>query len=769
MIRRRSVVSAALAMAITALALAPAAAADPQPGSVTLPDGRVLPPLPAELLEPSVHAAMLHEHEAVPLGFAPDGASSSVAQDAPKGAVNGGPDQLVAAGGSAAGPAGPLPNGLRKEVLGFLPYWMLDAESLSSMRYDLTSTIAYFSIGAAADGSLQRTGSGWSGWNSGALSQVINLAHARGVRVVPTITLMSWSDYTALTTLLSSATYRSQLIGEIAGIIAARQADGVNIDFEPVPTSLRSAFTDFIRELKAGLMAAGVGSYLTVDTMAGAATWATGYDLAGLTAPGAADAVMVMAYDFSWSGSGRAGGVAPLSSPYMLDASEAVADHLAMVDGSKIIWGIPYYGRTWPTLSDAVNSPTCRATSPPTCPDSQITAPGASAAYYYTGALNHVAQFGRRWDDVGGVPWYAWYDSPNTTWRQGYYDDTQSLGLKYDLVIGNDLAGIGIWTLLMDQGRDELWHVIDDRFRRADARLAGADRYATAAAISSNFFAVGPPVAFIATGANFPDALSASPAAALGRGPVLLTQPGSLPQATIDELLRLRPGSIIVVGGVGVVSDQVVGQLASYTSGPVSRLAGADRYATAAAISRAWFGPGGSVAYVATGANFPDALSAGTAAAGAGAPVLLVTRDGVPSATADELARLRPGRIVVVGGAGVVTDIVLARLASFTSGSVSRIAGPDRYATAVAVSAATFGADAPVEVLVATGANFPDAVAGAAAAGVQRAPLLLVSPTGLPTSVAVELQRLSAPNTWLLGSTGAISDSVRDQIRALWY
>ena len=766
--RRRSVASAALAVAITALTLAPASAADPQPGSVSLPDGRVLPPMPDGLLEPSVHATMLDEHQSTPVGFTPDGKNSSVALQGPMGAVNGGPDQLVAAGGSAVGPAGPLPNGLRKEVLGFLPYWMLDADSLASLRYDLTSTIAYFSIGATSNGSLQRTGSGWSGWNSGALSQVITLAHARGVRVVPTITLMSWSDYTALTTLLSSPTYRAQLIGEIAGIIGARQADGVNIDFEPVPTSLRGAFTDFIRELKAGLVAAGVGSYLTVDTMAGAATWATGYDLAGLTAPGAADAVMVMAYDFSWSGSGRAGGVAPLSSPYMLDAGEAVADHLAMVDGSKVIWGIPYYGGTWPTLSDAVNSPTCRATSPPTCPDSQITAPGASVAYYYTGALTHVAQYGRRWDDVGGVPWYAWYDSTNTTWRQGYYDDPQSLDLKYDLVTNNDLAGIGIWTLLMDQGRDDLWHVIDDQFRRADARLAGADRYATAAAISSNFFAPGAPVAFVATGANFPDALSASPAAALARGPVLLTQRDSLPQATIDELVRLGPGTIVVVGGAGVVSDQVVARLAAYAPGGVTRLAGSDRFATAAAISRAYFGPGGSVAYVATGANYPDALSAGTAAAVGGAPVLLVTRDSVPAATAAELNRLRPQRIVVVGGTGVVGDIVLTRLASYTP-SVTRIAGPDRYATAVAVSAATFAADAPVEVLVATGANFPDAVAGAAAAGVQRAPLLLVAPTGLPTSVASELQRLSAPNTWLLGSTGAISDSVRDQIRALWY
>jgi spore germination protein YaaH/putative cell wall-binding protein len=726
--------------------------------------------MPSDLLEPSVHATMLDEHPNAPAELQAEVANPSLVLDESIGTVNGGPELLVAAGGSAVGPAGPLPNGLRKEILGFLPYWMLDAGSLASMRYDLTSTIAYFSIGAGSNGSLLRTGSGWSGWNSTALSQVIGSAHARGVRVVPTITLMSWSgDYSALTALLSSATYRSRLIGEIAGIISARQADGVNVDFEPVPTSLRAAFTDFIRDLKAGLVAAGVGSYLTVDTMAGAATWATGYDLAGLTAAGAADAVMVMAYDFSWSGSARAGGVAPISSSYMLDASEAVADHLTMVDGSKLIWGIPYYGRTWPTQSDGLNSLTCRATSPPTCPDSKITAPGASRAYYYTGALTHVAHYGRRWDNAGGVPWYAWYDTTNTTWQQGYYDDPQSLGLKYDLVTNNDLAGIGIWTLLMDAGRDDLWHVIDDRFRRADARLAGADRYATAAAISSNFFAPGVQVAFVATGANFPDALSAGPAAARSRGPVLLTQRDSLPQATLDELARLRPGAIVVVGGAGVVSDQVVAQLAAYAPGGVTRLAGSDRFATAAAISRAYFGPGGSVAYVATGANYPDALSAGTAAAIGGAPVLLVTRDSLPVATATELSRLRPQRIVVVGGAGVVGDAVLARLASYTPGGVTRIAGPDRYATAVAVSAATFAADAPVEVLVATGANFPDAVAGAAAAGVQHAPLLLVAPTGLPTSVAAELRRLSAPMTWLLGSTGAISDAVRDQIRALWY
>jgi spore germination protein YaaH/putative cell wall-binding protein len=768
-IRRRPAGSMVLALLLTIWAIAPAHGADPQPGSLRLPDGRVLPPMPAELLEPSVQAEMLAGNPDAPGGLQPAELPEPGA-DAAAGPGAGWSLLQLPDGGSASGPGGRLPNGLRKEVLGFLPYWMLDADSLASLRYDLTSTIAYFSIGASSNGTLVRSGGGWTGWSSTALSQVVNLAHARGVRVVPTVTFMSWSgNYTPLATLLNSATYRSRLINEIGGLISSRGADGVNIDFEPVPSSLRGAFTGFIRDLKAGLQAAHVGSYLTVDTMAGAATWATGYDLAGLTAAGAADAVMVMAYDFSWSGSARAGGVAPIDSPYMLDVREAVDDHLAMVDGSKVIWGIPYYGRTWPTQTSALNSPTCRATSPPTCPNSKITAPGASGAYYYTGALAHVAKYGRRWDSVGGVPWYSWYDATNTTWRQGYYDDPQSLTRKYNLVTDAGLAGIGIWTLLMDAGRDDLWHVIDDRFRRADARLAGADRYATAAAISAKLFAAPARVAFVASGADFPDALAASPAAGHFGGPVLMTQRDALPQPTVDELLRLRPRSIVVVGGSGLVSNQVLSKLHAYTDGPVTRLAGADRYGTAATVSRAYFDRGISVAYVATGEAYPDALSAGTAAAVNGAPVLLVKRDGLPAATATELSRLRPKRIVVVGGTGVVTNAVTARLAAYTSGSVSRIAGADRYATAVAVSRATFAADGPDQVFVATGANFPDAVAGAAAAGARHAPLLLVAPHGLPASVGAELRRLSAPMTWLLGSTGSISDTVRDQIRALWY
>jgi len=97
-------------------------------------------------------------------------------------------------------------------------------------------------------------------------------------------------------------------------------------------------------------------------------------------------------------------------------------------------------------------------------------------------------------------------------------------------------------------------------------RVFGADRYATAAALSASTFGTGLPVVFVATGAAFPDALSGGPAARITGGPLLLVAPGSLPGATTAELTRLRPGRIVVLGGPGAVSDGVVEALRVFTA-----------------------------------------------------------------------------------------------------------------------------------------------------------------------------------------------------------
>jgi putative cell wall-binding protein len=294
-------------------------------------------------------------------------------------------------------------------------------------------------------------------------------------------------------------------------------------------------------------------------------------------------------------------------------------------------------------------------------------------------------------------------------------------------------------------------------------RIAGADRYATSAAISRARFGTGVPVAYVATGVNYPDALAGGPAAGIAGGPVLLTDPGNLPQVIRDELARLRPGRIVVLGGTGAVSARVAQQLAGY--GTVQRIQGTDRYATAVAVSRATFSVGVDAAFVATGTSFPDALSAGPAAISARGPVLLTKPGALPNATRDELVRLAPRTIYVLGGTSAVTEGVRQAIAQATGRPVVRLAGVDRYATAVAIAREFF--DRPPSVFLATGANFPDALSAVPAAGRAGAPLLLVQRDRVPPVVASELVRLHPPRCYLSGGTAVIGDSVVSQLRAI--
>jgi len=296
-------------------------------------------------------------------------------------------------------------------------------------------------------------------------------------------------------------------------------------------------------------------------------------------------------------------------------------------------------------------------------------------------------------------------------------------------------------------------------------RIAGADRYATAAALSQSHFAAGAPVAYVATGVNFPDALAGGPAAGVQGGPILLTDPASLPQATRDELARLRPGRIVVLGGTDAVSATVAQQLQAYSAAPVERLEGADRFATAVAVSSSTFAPGVAAAFVATGAAFPDALAAGPVAIRAGGPVLLTHPGSLPAATRDELVRLAPATIYLLGGTSAVSESVRLSIEQATGKPVVRLAGADRYATAVAISSAFF--ELPPSAYLATGANFPDALAAVPVAGRSGAPLLLVQRGAVPSSVASELVRLHPPRTILSGGTAVIDDSVVSQLWAL--
>lgn len=293
-------------------------------------------------------------------------------------------------------------------------------------------------------------------------------------------------------------------------------------------------------------------------------------------------------------------------------------------------------------------------------------------------------------------------------------------------------------------------------------RLAGEDRYATAAAISAEF-EPGVPVVYLATGRGFPDALSAAAAAATLGGPLLITEPTSLPSVIATELERLDPARVVLVGGPAVVSTEVEDAVRDLLPGAdVVRTQGADRYATSREIARTAFSPGDTrIAYIATGRNFPDALAASAAAGADGAPVILVNgaAGSLDSATRELLVELEVQRVFIAGGTGVVSPGIESGLrALLGTDDVRRLAGADRYLTAVAINTARFGVEPTV--YLATGLDFPDALAGAALAGLTGSPLYVVPGTCVPTAVLDGMARHSVQRFVKFGGEGVLTAGV---------
>ncbi len=290
-------------------------------------------------------------------------------------------------------------------------------------------------------------------------------------------------------------------------------------------------------------------------------------------------------------------------------------------------------------------------------------------------------------------------------------------------------------------------------------RLAGADRYATSALISTRAFPSGAATVYVASGADFPDALSAAALAGAAGGPLLLVTRDSVPASILTELQRLRPDRIVVAGGPGVISDTVLTTLRTVTSN-TDRVFGTNRHETSRLLALdAYASSGSPIAFIVTGAGFADALAAGPAAASVDAPVILVAGSSVEidEATLALLAQLRTTSIVMVGGTGVLPEGMKVGLES-EGFAVERFAGPDRFSTAALLASEYF--PTATTAYLATGMGFADALSGGAAAGAAGAPLYTTSPgcVSLPPHTALRAQDPS--QIFLLGGLGSLRPSV---------
>jgi len=195
------------------------------------------------------------------------------------------------------------------------------------------------------------------------------------------------------------------------------------------------------------------------------------------------------------------------------------------------------------------------------------------------------------------------------------------------------------------------------------------------------------------------------------------------------------------------------------------RIGGSDRYETAVLVSQRAFPAGAATVILTSGEDYPDALAGGAAGAAIGAPVLLTRTGTLPAVVAAELDRLNPTTIVVLGGEEAVSEGVIAAAIAHAK-DVERIGGADRYETAALVADWAFDPRVPAAYL-ASGTDFPDALAGAAAAGHVGAPVLLTRPVSLPDSTARRLVTLDPAEIVVLGGPSAVSPTVEAAVASI--
>lgn len=198
------------------------------------------------------------------------------------------------------------------------------------------------------------------------------------------------------------------------------------------------------------------------------------------------------------------------------------------------------------------------------------------------------------------------------------------------------------------------------------------------------------------------------------------------------------------------------------------RLSGPDRYATAAEVALAGYPDGASTVLLASGQNFPDALAAAGRAGLIDAPVLLTARDTLPPATADAIATLGADTVTVLGGTAAVSQAVEQALDVPT---VQRVRGRDRYATAALISDPLEGRVGEVggrrTALIATGRNFPDALALGPLAFRLNLPVLLTQNDRLPDETVTALRDLDIGRVVIAGGNAAVSRDVEARLEQL--
>lgn len=293
-------------------------------------------------------------------------------------------------------------------------------------------------------------------------------------------------------------------------------------------------------------------------------------------------------------------------------------------------------------------------------------------------------------------------------------------------------------------------------------RYGGTSRFETAVKVSASGWTTSESVVLV-NAYGFADALTGVPFAYIKNGPILLTEKDSIPDATDKEMVRLKAKNVYILGGTGVVSQRVEEELKSKGL-KVYRTAGTDRFNTAIQIANEVMKNNPTkTAVLTTAYNYPDALAISSYAALNKYPILYTDPVGFNQKTRDFLKQYGITKVIIPGGTGAVSESIANELRS-KGITLQRIAGVDRYSTALNI-VKTFKSSFKNDIMLATGENFPDALAGGVLAAKKQIPILLVEQNSVNSEVSSYIRDKGTINMYILGGSGVISDNIVKMIK----
>ncbi|RLD76160.1 MAG: hypothetical protein DRJ15_15855 [Bacteroidetes bacterium] len=325
-------------------------------------------------------------------------------------------------------------SGLDKIVFGYHPYW--GGSNYLNYQWELLSDLCYFSYDVDPE-----TG-GATSYYDWLTSPAIDSAFANGTRVHLCVTLFSGQSI-----FFNNPQSRETLTNNLIALVKQRGAHGVSFDFEAVPSSQGGNMLDYIAEFSTAFHDSLPEGILSIAMPA--VDWSGIFDVSVLNQH--IDLYMIMGYDYYWNGSSMAGPTDPhynMTSGYSYSVSRTVSYYQSEgMPMNKMLIGVPYYAREWPTASGTAPSATT----------------GNGSAYTWAKIKNNTSgnysTENKHLEPNSFGPYYSYNDNG---WNQCFVNDVNSLERRYKMVNYRSLAGIGIWALGYDNGYTDLWEVINE-------------------------------------------------------------------------------------------------------------------------------------------------------------------------------------------------------------------------------------------------------------------------------------------------------------------